>query len=295
MRSDHDRAQVHASFAHYMAPSVVDQVSRHPERLKLGGETRDVSLLFADVRGFSRLSEGLGPEELTQFLNRLFTPVSEIIVGERGTIDKFIGDAVMAFWGAPLDDPGHAQAACRAALRLTAAMERLNRQGAAEAARLGKRWETVEVGIGLNTGPCCAGNLGSPQRFDYSVIGEAVNVASRLEGVTKDLGVPILAGSRLADAARGFAFLDMGPVQLRGKDRPERVHALIGDEALAATERFRHLAAAHEALRTALAGNRRDEAEARLVLCRSLGWRGLDRLLDVYARRARALPAPISS
>ncbi|MEI9901714.1 MAG: adenylate/guanylate cyclase domain-containing protein [Hyphomicrobium sp.] len=124
------------------------------------------------------------------FLNRLFTPLSDIILEERGTIDKFMGDAVMAFWNAPLLDPGHAANACRAALRMQAQLARLNDLWAAEAAARGEAPRRVELGIGLNTGECCVGNVGSPQRFDYSILGDVVNIASRLESETKGYGVP---------------------------------------------------------------------------------------------------------
>ncbi len=285
MRSESERLRVHATFSHYMAPSVIEQVARHPERLKLGGETRTISLLFADVRGFTRLSEGLNAEELTAFLNRLFTPVSDIIVSETGTIDKFIGDAVMAFWGAPLDDPEHAEKACRAALRLVAMMERLNRARREEALHANKDWQPLAMGIGLNTGACCAGNLGSPQRFDYSVIGEAVNVASRLEGLTKEVGVPILAGASVVAVAGKFAFLEIGSTRLRGKDKPERVYALIGDEAMAATQRFREFKTAFDAVVAATAAGNREAALLRLADCRNLSWPGLDAMIEAKARQ----------
>ena len=238
VKTETDRARVRAAFGHYLAPSLVEELARDPSKLKLGGETRVVTLLFADVRGFSRLSEGLDAEGVVGFVNRLFTPLSETILNNRGTIDKFIGDAVMAFWNAPADDANHAANACRAALAMLADVDRLNAEaGAAKA--------PVRIGVGLNTGPCVVGNVGSPGRFDYSVIGDAVNVASRFEQATKEFGASIVIGEATAAAAPTFAFLELGRVTPRGKDRGETIFALVGDEAYAASADFRALQAAH--------------------------------------------------
>ena len=254
VRTETDRIRIKRAFGHYLAAPLVEELAADPSRLKLGGETRDVTLLFADVRGFSHLSEGMDAETLIRFVNRIFTPLSETILGHRGTIDKFMGDAVMAFWNAPIPDPAHASNACRAALAMQAEMDRLNREDAAAKAAAGAPHRPVRIGIGLNTGPCCVGNVGSPQRFDYSVLGDAVNVASRIEGTTKIYGVPIVAGERTVREAPAFAFLEIDTAaRLRGKERLERLFALLGNETTAASPLFAQLSGHYASLRAALA------------------------------------------
>lgn len=269
VRTETDRARVKRAFGHYLAAPLVEELAADPSRLKLGGETRDVTLLFADVRGFSALSEGMDAETLIRFVNRLFTPLSDTILEHRGTIDKFMGDAVMAFWNAPVRDEAHAAQACRAALAMQAVMERLNREHAAEYAAAGLPHRPIRIGIGLNTGPCCVGNVGSPQRFDYSVLGDAVNVASRIEGTTKLYGAPIVVGEETAREAKGFALLEIETAaRLRGKERTERLYALVGDEATAGSPAFARLREHYAALRQALACGDTSAASASMELCR---------------------------
>jgi adenylate cyclase len=269
VKTETDRARVKRAFGHYLAAPLVEELAADPSRLKLGGETRDVTLLFADVRGFSRLSEGMDAETLIRFVNRLFTPLSDIILEHRGTIDKFMGDAVMAFWNAPVPDPEHAARACRAALAMQAAIDRLNREDAARRAAAGEPHQAIRIGIGLNTGACCVGNVGSPQRFDYSVLGDAVNVAARIEDATKLYGAPIIAGERTAQAAAGFAFLEIDTAaRLKGKERTERLFALVGDETTAAAPAFATLSERYAALRAGLAGGEKAAATAEIAACR---------------------------
>jgi len=283
--TERERARVRSAFGHYIAAPLVEELARNHDSLKLGGEMREVTLLFADIRGFTTLAEGLSAEELIAFLNRLFTPLSEIILEERGTIDKFIGDAVMAFWNAPLTDPAHAANACRAALRMQEQLAQMNRLWAAEAAAAGQQARHVSLGIGLNTGDCCVGNVGSPQRFDYSILGDVVNIAARLEGETKNYGVPIITGERTRLSAESFAFLELGTVKVRGKERAERIYALIGDEATACSEAFIALAASHAKLLAALTAEDRSTAAAALSDCRQFGGARLAALYDCYAAR----------
>ncbi len=262
--TERERARVRSAFGHYVAAPLVEELARNHDKLKLGGETREVTVLFADIRGFTNIAEGLSAEALIGFLNRLFTPLSDIILAERGTIDKFMGDAVMAFWNAPVLDPAHATNACRAALRMQDQLRRMNDLWAAEAAARGEPHTRVDLGIGLNTGACCVGNVGSPQRFDYSILGDVVNVAARLEGETKSYGLPIIVGERTASDAPTLAFLELGSVKVRGKQRPERIFALLGDEALAGSEQFAAWKAAHAQFLTAIGS--RDPASARKIL-----------------------------
>lgn len=284
-RAEQDRTRVRNAFAHYMAPELVEQLASHPERLRLGGEMREVTLLFADVRGFSRLSEGMDAEALTRLVNCLFTPLTEAILADRGTIDKYIGDAVMAYWNAPLPDPDHARNACRAALSMLRALDRLNRLSLAEGGFAGTASGPVRIGIGLNTGTCCAGNLGSPKRFDYSIIGDPVNIAARLEAATKAWGAPIIAGQSTVDAAAGFAFIELGTVLLPGKDRPATIHALVGDESYAASPEFLHFSAACRGLREAYAATDDDAVRLALAVCRRHAPPFLAPLIESFPRR----------
>jgi adenylate cyclase len=288
--TERERSRVRSAFGHYVAAPLVEELARNHDKLKLGGETREVTVLFADVRGFTNIAEGLTAEQLIAFLNRLFTPLSDIILEERGTIDKFMGDAVMAFWNAPVLEDTHAASACRAALRMQAQVGRLNDLWAAEAAARGEVVTHVQLGIGLNTGDCCVGNVGSPQRFDYSILGDVVNVASRLEGTTKTYGVPIIVGEQTALAAPSLAFLEIASVKVRGKERPERIYALLGEEGVERSNDFARLSGAHARLLAALATADAVAARSALAECRDLGGVALSRLYDDYERQLSERP-----
>ena len=283
-----ERAYVRRAFSHYVAPQLVEQLAEDASALKLGGETREVTILFSDVRGFSRISEGLDAEELVRFINELFTPVADIILEEQGTIDKFMGDAVMAFWNAPVRDKNHARSACRAALRMLAAVDELNRQKAVKAAVEGKPHVPVRIGVGLNTGDCVVGNVGSPQRFDYSILGDVVNVAARLEESTKAFGAPVIVGEATMAQAQDFAFIEIGKVPLRGKDREERVFALVGDEDVARSDAFSSLKKAQVRLLRALDAGDAREAEKALAEARAVSLPGLSQLFEAYAAKLAA-------
>jgi adenylate cyclase len=287
VRSEVQRAHIRSAFGHYVAPTLVAEIARNYDELKLGGERREVSLLFADVRGFSRLSEGMQAEDLVRFVNLLFTPLAETILAHRGTIDKFMGDAVMAFWNAPLEDGEHAKNACRAALAMLEALSHLNAAREDACMLQGLGFSPVRLGIGLNTGICVVGNVGSPQRFDYSVLGDVVNSAARFEEATKTFGADIIVGERTAAAAKDFALLELGTVVLRGKDRPERIFALLGDETTATSEAFSKLERAHRRLLDA--GH--DERALRPALedCRKLSMPGIGSYYrDFLVRSSRA-------
>ncbi|MFA5948654.1 MAG: adenylate/guanylate cyclase domain-containing protein [Hyphomicrobium sp.] len=287
VRTETDRARVRQAFSHYVSAPLVDELARNPARLKLGGETRDVTLLFADVRGFSRLSEGMDAEALIRFINELFTPLSEIILENRGTIDKFMGDAVMAFWNAPVPDPSHAANACRTALAMQARLAEMNRAEAAQAAANGVAPRPIRIGIGLNTGACCVGNVGSPQRFDYSVLGDPVNTASRLEETTKIYGMAIIVGERTAREAAHFAFLEIATTgMLRGKDKAERLFALLGDETLAATARFKELERCYAEATHAMRTGDPDSTTKGLGTVSALGWPDLEPLIAHYTSKS---------
>jgi adenylate cyclase len=168
------------------------------------------------------------------------------VLHEMGTVDKYMGDAIMAFWNAPLDDVDHAAHAVNAALAMRKTLAELNRRWASRAAESGHVFRQVKFGVGLNTGECCVGNLGSTRRFDYSAIGDEVNIASRLEGASKILGVDIVASDLTRADAPDFAWLEVDRLVLKGKTRPTPVYALAGDIATAASEPFRELARRHD-------------------------------------------------
>ena len=285
LRTEHERNRVRHAFSHYMAPALVERLAGDPSQLKLGGESRDMTLLFSDVRGFTTISEGLEAEELTRFLNSLFTPLSNIILEEQGTIDKFMGDAVMAFWNAPLDDSAHPSHACNAALRMMREMKLLNESWRGEAEAKGKPFEPVRLGIGLNTGICCVGNLGTETRFDYSVIGDNVNVASRLEGQSKTYDVGAVVGESTTARAPDFAFLELDLLKVKGKTAATRVFALLGDSALKHSQNFIALSERHKEFLARFRAQNWDEAEALSRECQKMNSSSLDRLYALYRER----------
>jgi adenylate cyclase len=269
VRSEVERAQIRAAFAHYLAPQLVAELANNPHRLKLGGERREVTLLFMDVRGFTAIAESLDAEALVRLINRLFTPVTEAILRHRGTIDKYMGDAVMAFWNAPLPDGEHANA-CRRELSMLEELARLNSVLASEAEDCGEAAEPIRIGIGINTGPCVVGNVGSPQRFDYSVIGDPVNVAARFENATKIYGADIIIGEQTATAVADFAILELASVTPRGKGRSEKIFALLGDDTIKSSTQFSSLAAKHSILLAAIKAGDQHAVRSALPECRDL-------------------------
>ena len=286
VRSEVERAQIRAAFAHYLAPQLVAELANNPHRLKLGGERREVTLLFMDVRGFTAIAESLDAEALVRLINRLFTPITEAILRHRGTIDKYMGDAVMAFWNAPLPDGEHAKNACRAGLSMLEELARLNSALAIEAEDCGEASEPIRIGIGINTGPCVVGNVGSPQRFDYSVIGDPVNVAARLENATKIYGADIIIGEQTATAVADFAILELASVTPRGKGRSEKIFALLGDDTIKSSTQFSSLAAKHSILLAAIKAGDQHTVRSALSKCRDLAVPGT---ADLYSRFADRL------
>ncbi len=198
------------AFRQYLSPDVIEQLIAHPERLKLGGERRTLSIFFSDLQGFTAISEGLDPEALTALLNEYLSAMTDILHEEGGTVDKYVGDAIIAFWNAPLDQPDHAERAARAALRC---QEKLSEMRPDFRERIGK---DLYMRIGLNTGFAVVGNMGSRSRFDYTVLGDAVNLASRLEGINKQFGTFILSSEALRKRVAGDV---PGPGDLPGRRR----------------------------------------------------------------------------
>ncbi|MFQ5784972.1 MAG: CHASE2 domain-containing protein [Alphaproteobacteria bacterium] len=289
------RRRVRGAFSQYLSPELVEQLARHPERLVLGGETKEMTILFCDVRGFTAIAERYkaDPQGLTRLMNRLLTPLTDAILGRRGTIDKYMGDAVMAFWNAPLDDARHAAHACESALDMLAALEGLNRARAREAAEAVRTHLPLRVGIGVNSGECVVGNLGSDLHFDYSVLGDAVNLASRLEAQSKTYGVAAVIGAATAgQVAERFALFELDLIRVRGKSEPERIYALLGDGALAGDPAFRALAERNREMQAHYRARRWDAALEAVSACRGLD-PGLDLgpFFDLYEARIRAYRA----
>ncbi|TAE33310.1 MAG: adenylate/guanylate cyclase domain-containing protein [Alphaproteobacteria bacterium] len=232
MRSEYERMQIRHAFSHYMSPALVEQLAKHPERLTLGGEMRPMTVLFCDIRGFTTLSEQFDAVGLTKFINSFLTPMTAEILNHQGTIDKYIGDCIMAFWNAPIDDDEHALHGCRAACAMVSAVAQLNMIRQKQSLEDGTRFLPVNIGVGLNSGVCCVGNMGSEQRFDYSVLGDSVNLASRLEGLSKYYGVTIIIGERTYQDVSMMACMELDCVMVKGKTEPTRIYALLGDEIL---------------------------------------------------------------
>ena len=232
LASEKQRRQVRAAFGQYLAPEMVQRLAVNPGLLALGGDMREVTILFCDIRGFTALSERLDARELSRLVNRFLTAMTGAILDSGGTIDKYIGDCVMAFWNAPLDDPAHAGRACEAALSMRVHLRQLNEELRAEAKDGAPSFGTISMGVGINTGQCCVGNMGSEQRFNYSVLGDNVNLAARFEEETKKFGVDVVIGESTRRQVRDFAFQELGQITVRGRSQPVDVFTLPEDDCL---------------------------------------------------------------
>lgn len=244
-REESERKSVRNAFGHYLSHDLINTLVQSPEKLTLGGEQKPLTMLFCDIRGFTTFSEKMTPQELTSFLNDYLTPMTDTLLRHNATIDKYMGDAIMAFWNAPLDIPDHTRHACTAALAMMARLNEMNSQ-----------WQKrglpqVSIGVGIHTGFASVGNMGSAQRFDYTVIGDAVNLASRLEGLSKHYGVPIVVSAQVRNAVPDGILLLLDLVAVKGRNEPVEVFTLLGIGT--PTERQRQLVntaqAAHAAYR----------------------------------------------
>ncbi len=292
LRVENEKAQVRTAFGHYISPEFMAELSKDPDKLKLGGETRDLTVLFSDIRNFTTISEGLKPEELIQLMNNFLTPMSDLVMKHRGTIDKYMGDAMMAFWNAPLDDENHERNACITALKIQDALEPINEGLKERAKEMGRDPIVLKAGIGLNSGPCAVGNMGSRQRFAYSALGDAANLASRLEGQTKNYGVGILIGENTQKKVQDFAALEVDFLQVKGKTQPVRIFALFGDRAMAEKDNFKALKSAHDEMIGLYQKGAFESARALIEAClEKQAAMGLDLkvLYEVYNERITAL------
>jgi adenylate cyclase len=294
-REQKQRQQIRSAFGFYLSPHMVEQLARSPDRLVLGGEERRMTILFSDVRGFTTISEHYkdDPQGLTRLMNRFLTPLTNAIIERKGTIDKYIGDAIMAFWNAPVDDAEQEANACDAALEMQTRAAALNEELKREADANGGVYMPLKIGIGLNTGPCVVGNMGSDFRFNYSVLGDTVNVASRLEARTKDYRLPLVIGSRTAEKAKEkFATMEIDLIQVKGKKQPEAVFTVLGRADLEQDPRCRELCALNAEM---LARYRKQDWDVALNLidrCRKAA-NGIEvaGLYDMYEERIAAYRA----
>lgn len=274
--TDREKQFVRGAFGRYLSPTLVARLADNPQALQLGGEIRDLTILFSDIRSFTSISEKLKPNELTALLNGFLTPMTDVLLKREATIDKYMGDAIMAFWNAPLDIADHRRKACVALLEMLTALDEMN------ATRTG---DPLRVGIGLHSGPALVGNLGSAQRFSYSAIGDSVNLASRVEGLTKGYGLSALVTEAVQQGAPEFAFLEVDLVRVVGRAAPVPVFALLGDAAHAKTPAFTALSSAHTRMIAAYRTVEIDAAEAALAEAKAAAPAHLGKLYATYAGR----------
>ena len=216
------RQQIKKQFEHYLDPRMVKKLQKDPKLLRLGGETKTMTFMFSDIRGFTPISEKYkgNPQGLTKLINRFLTRMTNIIIKNGGTVDKFMGDCIMAFWNAPLNTPKHETLAVKTAIQMQKELKKLNRELKKE------KLPQINIGIGINTGQALVGNMGSDQRFDYSVIGDDVNLASRLESSSKELGSTLVIGEKTKRKCRGMRFKSLGTIKVKGKTEDIKVYTI---------------------------------------------------------------------
>ncbi len=246
--TDRQRREIRRAFGQYLSPSLLYRIEHTRNALRLGGDERELTVMFVDVRNFTEISERLSPTAVVSFLNTLLDALSRHVTDNEGTLDKFIGDSIMAFWNAPIDVADHRGKAVRAALAMRETLAHLNANNA-----FGFGTQKIGIGVGIHTGLACVGNMGAESRFNYSAVGDAVNVAARIESSCKHLAFDILVSEAAAQSLDNrFAILDAGAVELKGKSRRTRIYAVVGDETIVRSPAFSELQAAHLQLVRAL-------------------------------------------
>jgi len=225
-RENRLKLQIKKQFEHYLSPDMVKKLQKNPSLLKLGGETKELTFLFSDIRGFTPISEKYksNPQGLTVVINKFLTPMTDIIMKNGGTIDKYMGDCIMAFWNAPLDTKNHKELAIKSALEMIDKLKELN-----DTNGFGDN-NKLNIGIGINSGKAVVGNMGSEQRFDYSVLGDAVNLASRLEGVSKNYDATLVVGEdTYKDVSTKYNFKKLDDVQVKGKSNKVAIYSVYAN------------------------------------------------------------------
>ncbi len=280
--AEREKREVRTAFSQYLAPAMVERLAADPSQLKLGGETREMTFLFCDVRGFTTISEGYksDPQALTRLINKFLTPMTDRILASRGTIDKYMGDCIMAFWGAPLANPEHAHAGVVAGLEMHRVLNELQ-------PKFKEKYKLeIKIGVGLNTGRMSVGNMGSQIRRAYTVMGDAVNLASRLEGITKEYGADIIVGEETMKAAPELVFRELDRVCVKGKENAVTIYQPIGLRSEVSADTIKLL----EAFQEALATYRRqewDKAESLLKVLKETSYG--NKLYDLFLSRIPVL------
>jgi len=270
------KRQITGLFGQYVPSELVDEMAKHPESVSMEGDSREMTILFSDVRNFTTISEGLDPKELAQLMNEFLTPLSRVIHKRRGTIDKYMGDCIMAFWGAPLADAEHAHHAVLAGLEMQRVLVELQPHFKA------RGWPEIHIGVGINTGRVSVGNMGSEVRVAYTVMGDAVNLASRLEGITKEYGALILVGEATKLAAPQFVYREVDMVRVKGKEQPVMIYEPLGLSGEVDKKVQDEVKLFHQALR-AYRKQDWDKAELELLSLRNMSPEC--KLYQVYAER----------
>ncbi|MBK1669983.1 hypothetical protein CKO28_18270 [Rhodovibrio sodomensis] len=267
-QTERQKRFVRSAFARYLSPALVERLAARPNELKLGGENRELTLLFSDIRGFTGVAETMTPDQLTNFMNAFLTPMTDEVLARYGFVDKYMGDAIMAFWNAPVHVDGHPLEAARTALGMRRRLVDLNRTWEAEYAASGREFPGIAVGIGLHTGVACVGNMGSEQRFDYSALGDNVNLASRFEGQCKTYGVDnVVSGETLASCGDEIAALEIDLVRVKGRREPARIFTLVAEREALRNTGFDAFGADHAAMLEAYRAQDWDRADAAALRC----------------------------
>ena len=270
------KRQLTGLFGQYVPPELVEEMSRDPENYSMAGRKAELTVLFSDVRGFTTISEGLEPDELATLMNQYLGAMTLVVRKHRGTLDKYIGDAIMAFWGAPVDDPEHARNAVLTGLEMHVALHELNKT------LMARGWPELKIGVGVNTGPMTVGDMGSPVRQSYTVMGDAVNLGSRLEGITKQYGVGFIVGESTRELLKKeFVFRELDLVKVKGKDKPVGIYEPLGIEGSVEKSMLEENKLWNQALRAYRSQNW-DQAE---VLLLNLSRMSPHKLYEVYTER----------
>ena len=282
---ERDKKKIKGALGLYLSPDIANEVAQDPDALKLGGNRKELTVFFSDVRGFTAISEGLSAEQLGKLMNDYFTPMAELIQQSRGTLDKYIGDAIMAFWGAPASLPNHADAATHTCIKMLFALDRIKADFKA------RQLPPVDIGIGLNTGFMSVGNFGSPQRFCYTVMGDSVNLAARLEGATKEYGIKIMISefTRKALTDPSFFIRDLDDIRVKGKLKPVNVFDVMRPDVLPNENQIRNLIGEFEMGRAAYKQQDWKKANKHFLACLTL--KPDDGPSDLYLRRIEELSA----
>lgn len=270
LRTELKSRMIRQAFDRYLSPALIEELVKDPDKLKLGGEVRELTVMFTDIRNFTTISESMDPAELIRMMNDFLTPMTSAVLDNKGFVDKYMGDAMMTFWNAPVDTPDHAESACRAALEMVNALKPVNEELKARAEAAQRPFHELKAGIGINSGQASVGNMGSKQRFAYSALGDTVNLASRLEGQTKNYGVSVMISDATRSAAASFATIELDLLTVKGRTEPERVHTLLGGPEIAENPDFVSFRARHDSMLAAYRAKKWDEAEKAAGECIAL-------------------------